>query len=791
MQRISLNSSHQIPGDSPPDNREDEAPNTRPVLDIPAPLRRSARLPSGGASQARNREALPAWPYQSGGAQSKRKAPTVPASDRKTLRTTGTDNGPAFGIAPLPRGEPRLTLLANPGFARPSRIAAHAAARGPEHVGMAEAEAIDSAIAPIQPTSFSGLGTRLADDRSISKQVLGRLAIRDKNDPELVHRFYAKRNPDGSLDQTQCDENTSFVTVNWSVEFREFLRQRRPDDADEILRRLSGQVQAEYEAAIHNEIPESLERLDPVKLRREHCQSDLQWQHLEGSWGVKLSNYESQLSWSFVAPCAGPELGPLRRGVRAYEARFGKRAFSDFALECKTKTTGEEVRYIALWGAGIAQFFNGAAPDELPHVAFANGEIVLRDPDGVEHSHWRPSAVQIREVPPGEQALADYGPAYFADRGFLTVPPSISEVDEPDEAWIKAVKALPRLSVSSSDIHERCIERLHGLYTDGGTVPLSDINDLKLRGAAFFLSQLERSGHSIGIWAEEKSQKGAVPFHHQFSFRIPPLIMRETVEVATSGRITVKGRERTLAVKGNETDIRSFDPGYQRKTTFSQQSHLRQIAAWLEGEPDQGTNSLREWVDVDAQTWKSKRLPDLRKRFDRTTYNSYSSVLSRFRQSVRGHEDPVAPDVDRSPAYLRLLGREEIDLQPCAAKIPSFDAVADPEDRAYLIELRIHLGLQRGSARKEIETRKFLGAAGGFLRELRTKKGLSLDEWVKDHDVQGPDRERRRLDLQKASHEVATYKSLLRPLLELAMARRDDPELARNRAKDALVAHEA
>jgi hypothetical protein len=162
--------------------------------------------------------------------------------------------------------------------------------------------------------------------------------------------------------------------------------------------------------------------------------------------------------------------------------------------------------------------------------------------------------------------------------------------------------------------------------------------------------------------------------------------------------------------------LKSFDLWGQSEARIAKQSHLRQIAAWLEGEPEQETKSLRDWMNVDARRGKTSGCRPCISSLIGTRPTSGLLTVPFFRKSACVY--PVMKTLrhlTRSPACSRLLAREETDLQPWATRIPGFSVVTDPEDRAFLIELRIHFGIAAGGARDEAETRKFLCAARGFL----------------------------------------------------------------------------
>jgi len=642
-------------------------------------------------------------------------------------------------------------------------------------------------------------------------------------DPAYVLPCYALRRPDGSLDYTKCDPRTTIDGVVWATR----TPQRLLADPDWYEKR-EAEIRAEFDATINNELPPSSKQWDPVPLTEEQCHSTAEWQHFKPGrhdkhpkYGVVFKNYENQNVGGFGPAFPGTVIATAV-DRRRYIGKYGKKFFDDYAVKVLDPRDPTKFIWVAPYGGGgTAQFLNGAPPGVQAHVSIECAIVKMTDPEGTQREHLVPFIFQDHEVPDGKQVLAAYrgdDDDYFESRTDLTRAPDEPGFDaevkqEPmlddDEAALDDIEmalpaeASPKTATFQTHAHDEletrpapadpsaplsathalCLQRLTASYTNDGVRPLSAEQTLHLTSARGFMRQLQDAGYSIQNWAHQHAEDGAVPF--QWRWGVPISVMRDTVEAATAGALTVAGRERDLTLQRNEDDIRAFDLWGKSKTTGAKQAHLRQVAAWLENEGQQGTQLLSEWVDVDKRTWEEVRLRDFLDFHHWRGTNigaTYVSVLSKFRGSVREEDDPVLSEIDQSPIYTRLLGRDEIDLQPWYAKIPSLGQVEDAKERALLIEMRIDLEKAIRTPKEEADARKFLGASRGFLQILREKHNTSLDEWVARNDPGGPDQDARRRYLQNLSRSMASYGTLLRHLIRLAIQRRDAPEVSRQAA---------
>ncbi|MET0383679.1 MAG: hypothetical protein ABW032_09695, partial [Burkholderiaceae bacterium] len=267
--------------------------------------------------------------------------------------------------------------------------------------------------------------------RSLLPEVLNRLPFRDKDDPELLDKLYAVLNEDGTVDQTRCDEAWECRGVIFDSQFGGMMKRLRGAVGhEEHLLRLQEQGKSDMAAMIHNGVSSSQKRYQSTELKRSHCQSTRQWNKLnEGKLknkeepvrGVTLNDYDRQEPWTIATICARIPVPPGE--VKSYKARLGESAFDDFAVTMPIAPSTVEgsmtqpgTWHAGLYGCGVAQFFNGAMPDEDFHIVFANTLFVMWHPRRGRHLEPAPTAIQIKTVPLKKQLLAWYGKGWFESR---------------------------------------------------------------------------------------------------------------------------------------------------------------------------------------------------------------------------------------------------------------------------------------------------------------------------------------------------------------------------------------
>lgn len=424
-------------------------------------LRSSTRLPEASlrTTQPRSRQGAAASRSSQAGstetpptfssstrAASKRKAdPTLaaaPGSPAPALRTNATNDLQGSEDESLSDELDELSLHSSIAAMHITEQRAIAVPAGRVRSYAADAAApasgsmeIDAAPSPLPP-------------RSLDIEVLRRLSMRDKDNPELIDSRFALRRSDGTLDQTKCDPRCKYLGVTFDDDFKAMVKAWHAGESTQVLMELARSVKRNFVAMINNETPPSLDQYLATELEQTHCHSTRQWTNLnrglkegERPHGVTLCDYGKQNPWSEAIPCARIAVPPGADAKQAYTDIFGETAFDDYAVEVLVKpsehdgSNAQEAQaqgehwHAALYGCGIAQLFNGAEPGERFHIVFANAKVRISDPENGRHEDAVPMAIPVAQVPRNKQPLAWYGEGWFETRAHLFEEPQASGDD--------------------------------------------------------------------------------------------------------------------------------------------------------------------------------------------------------------------------------------------------------------------------------------------------------------------------------------------------------------------------
>jgi hypothetical protein len=254
---------------------------------------------------------------------------------------------------------------------------------------------------------------------------------------------------DVTVSKRRIDDLMVFVGAN----FRTALG--RQSDFHE---RLTRSIRAELTAMQEGKQPPAADLLDVVRIQREHCASDSEYQALQNQLGVVLKPGKSagQIAGRLLAIFAGAWIRSAEDRA-AYEASLNEQgAERAWDYEASVSVGREEETWAPFERGNVAQYMNTTLVLENDgklkvdpkgtNAALFPAKIRLRSANGEERVVTMLAVVQTRPIAPGEQVRLDYGDEYALHGN--AAEDSASVKDEPMDIDLAESPASPQASDS-------------------------------------------------------------------------------------------------------------------------------------------------------------------------------------------------------------------------------------------------------------------------------------------------------------------------------------------------------